>query len=238
MHKIPRNALLALSLSTVFAAGILHCSSDQAAPVTAPAGDADVPDGEVPKIDAVAPVDAAPDAPTKPTGASTGPVDRAGRPLAILLSISAADRDSWNIEDSFGPSSGVYENQIQNNLIAADKWDNKQDWDAQAAPADASAKPPDGGTYLTHPLGELMFRDRLIVDATKPFSETSYLDLENEAYLGGPTHLTCGGRWPGEDAIDKELSLVVKGTLTGVSDGVSAATAAPTKTFPYLAAPN
>ena len=41
-----------------------------------------------------------------------------------------------------------------------------------------------------------------------------------------------------EDVVDKTASLLIKKSLSGVSDGVSSATKPTTMTFPYLADPN
>ena len=81
--------------------------------------------------------------------------------------------------------------------------------------------------------------DTLIVDTSKPFSTTSYMDVEFSGIVGAPgSHTTCGGRWVGEDIVDKMMSIVVKRATTGISDGVGAPTKAPSLTYPYFAAPN
>jgi hypothetical protein len=221
------------SLASLLLTALVSCSKEDPAPAeVTPAPDgAAVPDGgagdaTTGDADAAAPTEAGP--PKLPTGY----IDRAARPLGIFLSINPADRNSWNQEFAYYPTEGAYEAEIQNNLVAADNLDNAQNFDAGTVAADASA------AQITHPLEPMMFRDLLVVDSSKPFSPTGYLEIENEVFLSGPAHTTCGGRWLGDDAIDKTLSFVAKGTLTGVSDGVSAATKAPTLTFPYLAPPN
>jgi len=235
MRTLTKRLAVLFALSSALTLGLVHCSDDDATPDPTPTNEAGTDsntgtDSNVPPVDGSveASVDAAP--------LLRGALDRVGRPAAIFMMIDPASRHAWNKEGSLNPTSGLYEAQIQNNLVAMDQLDTTQAFDASTVPPEAG--PPDGGTLLTHPLGRMMFRDMLIVDATLPFSETSYLDIENQVYLAGATHTTCGGRWPGEDAIDKQLSILVKGALTGVTDGVAAPTKAPTKTFPYLAEPN
>lgn len=229
-----RLALL-VGATALSAACILNCGDDDIAePVTAPSDSGtDGATTDAAPVDDGGIVDAGTDAATSLPKVW---VDRVGRAGAIFMTIDPGSRNDWNAEDGFYPTEGLYEDQVQNNLVAMDMLDSVNDFDASTIPPGAT--PPDGGTLHTHPLHDFGFRDFLVVDSSKPFSPTSYLDIENEFYLAGAAHATCGGRWPGEDALDKQLSVVIKGQMTGVSDGVSAATKPPTMTFPYLADPN
>jgi len=77
----------------------------------------------------------------------------------------------------------------------------------------------------------------MIVDVSKPFRETGYLEIE-QAMLRGEPHTTCGGRTLNEDATDKYLTMLVNnGVGPAISDGVDQATVPATRVFPYLAAP-
>jgi Domain of unknown function (DUF4331) len=136
-------------------------------------------------------------------------------------------RDLYNAEDAFGLSPdylGAYRARLDANLAFFDGLDGKTDW------------PP--GDHGAHPLTELLLGDFLVVDASKPFSEDSFLEIER-AVLAGRPHATCGGRWLNDDIIDKLYTLLVGG-IDGprISDGVDAATRPATRSFPYLVAPN
>ena len=76
------------------------------------------------------------------------------------------------------------------------------------------------------------------MDASKPFSETSYFEIE-QAMLEGRAHATCGGRWLNEDLVDFLLTLYVNaGKGPRIRDGVDAPIAWSSKVFPYMAPPN
>jgi hypothetical protein len=119
--------------------------------------------------------------------------------------------------------------EFQSHLVALDELDGVADWHGGAADA-----APDDAGYYPHPLADAWLTDVLVVDPEQPFSPTGYLDVE----LNPGANASCGGRWLSDDAIDKTLSYLVKADSDGVSDGVGAATKAPTLVFPYLAPPN
>src|SRR5258708_29148833 len=77
-----------------------------------------------------------------------------------------------------------------------DGLDGQIDWPLQ----------PDG----THPLTELYLGDYQVVDVAKPYAEDSYLEIE-QAMLHGRAHATCGGRSLNDDAVDTNLTFVVRG---------------------------
>jgi hypothetical protein len=173
---------------------------------------------------------------TARSGPMTVRFERYGRTEVknFLLMLGAFDpvnkgidlRDLFNQEDAFriGPAyQSAYRSRMSANLAFYDRLDGKTDWplDAQGA----------------HPLTELLLADFMIVDVSKPFSETSYLEIE-QAMLHGEPHKTCGGRSLNEDATDKYLTMLVNnGNGPAISDGIDHATVPATNVFPYLAAP-
>jgi uncharacterized protein DUF4331 len=136
-------------------------------------------------------------------------------------------RELYNSEDPFqlAPNYlGAYRARLNANLAVLDGIDGKTDWPRQ----------PDG----THPLTELYLADYQVVDVAKPYSEDSYLEIE-QALLQGRAHATCGGRSPNDDAVDTNLTFVVTaGNGPRISDGVDQATVRASDSFPYLAPPN
>ena len=164
-------------------------------------------------------------------------LERVGRPEIKNITLSAKIfdtvnrdleiRDIYNEEDAFNLSktyAGAYRARLNANLAFFDGLDGKVDW-----PLD-----PRGN----HPLTELLLADFLVVDASKPFSETSYFDIER-AMLEGRTHATCGGRWLNEDLVDSLLTLYINaGKGPRIRDGVDAPIAWSSKVFPYMAPPN
>jgi hypothetical protein len=73
------------------------------------------------------------------------------------------------------------------NLPFFDRLDGTIDW------------PPDD--QGVHPLTEVLLADFLVVDTTKPFSDSSFLEIER-AVLAGRPHTTCGGRPLDDDIVD------------------------------------
>jgi uncharacterized protein DUF4331 len=136
-------------------------------------------------------------------------------------------RELWNQEDPFNLAPnylGAYRARLNANLAMMDDIDGKTDWPLQ----------PDG----THPLTELYLGDYQVVDVAKPYSERSYLEVE-QAILQDRAHATCGGRSLNDDAGDTNLTFVITGgNGPRISDGVDQATVRASDTFPYLAAPN
>ena len=110
------------------------------------------------------------------------------------------------------------------NLAFYDELDGKIDW-----PFDR---------HGNHPLTKLLLADFLVVDASKPFAETSYFEIER-SMLDGRTHATPGGRWLNQDIMDFVFTLYVNGgNGPPINDGIDAPIAWSSKTFPYLAPPN
>ena len=136
-------------------------------------------------------------------------------------------RELYNQEDPFqlAPNYlGAYRARLNANLAVMDGIDGKIDWPLQ----------PDG----THPLTELYLADYQVVDVAMPYTEDSYLEIE-QALLRGRAHATCGGRSLNDDAVDTNLTFVVTGgNGPRISDGVDQATVRASDSFPYLAPPN
>jgi hypothetical protein len=110
------------------------------------------------------------------------------------------------------------------NLAFHDGLDGKIDW-----PFDQ---------HGNHPLTTLLLADFLVVDASKPFAEASYFEIER-AMLERRRHVTPGGRWLNQDFMDFVYTLYVNGgNGPRVNDGVDGPIAWSSKTFPYLAPPN
>jgi len=164
-------------------------------------------------------------------------LERVGRPEIKNVTLSAKMfdpvnrdleiRDIYNEEDAFNLSKhyvGAYRARLNANLAFYDGLDGKVDW-----PLDQ---------HGNHPLTELLLADFLVVDASKPFSETSYFEIE-QALLEGRGHATCGGRWLNQDLVDFLLTLYVNaGKGPRIRDGVDAPIAWSSKVFPYMAPPN
>ncbi len=164
-------------------------------------------------------------------------LERVGRPEIKNITLSAKIfdtvnrdleiRDIYNEEDAFNVSknyASAYRARLNANLAFFDGLDGKVDW-----PLDQ---------HGNHPLTELLLADFLVVDASKPFSETSYFGIE-QAMLEGRVHSTCGGRWLNEDLVDTLLTLYVNaGKGPRIRDGVDAPIAWSLKVFPYMAPPN
>jgi Domain of unknown function (DUF4331) len=164
-------------------------------------------------------------------------IERVGRPEIknVTLSWKQFDqinrdleiRDLYNSEDAFDVKPDyfdVYRMRMNANLAFHDGLDGKIDW-----PFDQ---------HGNHPLTRLLLADFLVVDASMPFAETSYFDIER-SMLEGQLYTTPGGRWLNQDFMDFVYTLYVNG-INGppINDGVDAPIAWSSKTFPYLAPPN
>ncbi|MBV9531001.1 MAG: DUF4331 family protein, partial [Bradyrhizobium sp.] len=164
-------------------------------------------------------------------------IERVGRPEIKNVSMSwkmfdqvnkdLEIRDLYNSEDAFDLRPDyfdAYRVRMNANLAFYDGLDGKIDW-----PFDRLGD---------HPLTKLLLADFLVVDASKPFAETSYFEIER-SMLEGRTHATAGGRWLNQDIMDFVLTLYVNGgNGPPVNDGIDAPITWSSKAFPYLAPPN
>src|SRR5215813_7009186 len=120
-------------------------------------------------------------------------IERLGRPEIknVTLSWKQFDqvnrdldvRDLYNSEDAFDVKPDyfdVYRQRMNANLAAHDRLDGKIDWSFDQ--------------HGNHPLTKLLLADFLVVDAAKPFAETSYFEIERSMLERRP-HVTPGGRW-------------------------------------------
>ena len=169
-----------------------------------------------------------------------GQVDRVGHPLAAVLLVPGALQDEFNAQSSFETDvPRVLQDALESRLEA---FDTIALGDGGPDPVDWPI--PDGGT---HPLLPMFVNDLLLVDTAFACTSadggyvSSYLEIDREAYLQGPTHQTCGGCTPNEAVVDETLTLLVTANRDGgptVSQGVAGSTKPATTTFPYLADPN
>jgi Domain of unknown function (DUF4331) len=165
-------------------------------------------------------------------------LERTGRPEVknLMLAPKQFDpvnrdleiRDLYNAEDAYALSPaymGAYRARLNANLAFWDGLDGRRDW------------PPD--ETGAHPLTELLLKDFLVIDVTKPYAENgSFLEIEL-AGRAGRSHQTCGGRALNDDVMDTIFTLLINGgNGPRIRDGVDQATRPATRTFPYLAAPN
>lgn len=239
MKATPLASVLgSLSRYTLIVAGLAACSDDAPTPASLPSNPSQ-PAIATEATDAGA--DAAPPRQLvdPPPAGAFGVRDRAGRPLVSQLLVSAENRALYNEERPYLPYDATLRatgaarslgGDFQSGLVSLDALDGHDDWNGGSG--DASPD-PDAGVY-PHPLTDAWLADALLVDPSRPFSPKGFLDLE----ANPGANATCGGRWLADDAIDKTLSFLINGTTSGVSDGLGAATKAPSLTFPYFAPPN
>lgn len=135
-------------------------------------------------------------------------------------------RDLYNQEDAFRIGD-TYLNALRarmnSNLVFWDGLDGKVDW-------------PTGANGIS-PLTHVFLADFMVIDVSKPYSDTSYFEIESNVLKGKP-HQTCGGRSLNDDALDTFLTVMVNGgNGARISDGVDEPTVPASTTFPYLASP-
>jgi Domain of unknown function (DUF4331) len=164
-------------------------------------------------------------------------IERVGRPEIknVSMSFKIFDqvnrdleiRDLYNSEDAFNLTPDyfdAYRARMNANLNFYDGLDGKVDW-----PTDE---------HGNHPLTKLLLADFLVVDASKPFGETRYFEIER-SMLKGHAHVTAGGRWLNEDMMGFIYTLYVNaGNGPRIEDGIDGPIAWSSKVFPYMAPPN
>ena len=160
---------------------------------------------------------------------TTRQIDRLGRPEMTNIVMASKGREDireiYNQENTFALNPAhakIYRERLHSNLIFFDSLNNTQDW-----------TPEQINTYT-----EILVNDYLVIDTSKPYSESSFFDIEH-SLLRGTEYSSAGGRSLNDDVIDVLFNMMVNGgKQPGLTDGVSQATQPATKTFPYLAPPN
>ena len=133
-------------------------------------------------------------------------------------------RDLWNqqtpfaIAEEFQP---VFRKRLVDSLTNWDMRDGRADW----TPSDLGAA---ANVYLD---------DFLLLDVSKPMSDTSFLEIEKSTLHGQP-YKTGGGRTVNANVIDIMITWMVNNDREFLQGGATGATKPGTKTFPYLASPN
>ncbi len=133
-------------------------------------------------------------------------------------------RDLWNqqtpfaISDEFKPA---FRKRLVDSLTEWDSRDGKTDW----TPAGIAAA---ANVYLD---------DFLLFDVTKPFSDTSFFEIEKSTLRGQP-YQTGGGRTIDASVFDMMMTWMVNNDREPMHGGSPSATKPGTKTFPYEASPN
>lgn len=160
-------------------------------------------------------------------------IDRIGRPEITNFTIRApAFKTPYNAEDTFtvsadkAPVEGgpTYAQLLTGGVMAWDAFDGIVHWE--------------GKELAT--LVSWLAKDYLLVDISKPcdVNSATYLEIEYAVALG-KDHVTCGGRLPNDDVIDRYMNLLIGGIGSDGrhGDGVDAPATAATNTFPYLTKP-
>jgi hypothetical protein len=181
--------------------------------------------------------DGGPEAASPEASPELGQVDRAGHPLATVLLVPGSLQDEYNLQPTYETLfPRLLQDALESRLV---ELDTIALGDGGPDPVDWPV--PDGGT---HPLLPIFETDVLLVDTGKACTSAdggftpSYLEIENEIYLGGAAHTTCGGRTPNENVVDETLTLIVTNGRAPVTQGVTGPTRQATTTFPYLASPD
>lgn len=164
-----------------------------------------------------------------------GAIDRVGRPLtanAFIGPIDPGEQSSARKEvyNRAAPRDWTqFAPDIQRTLGLYDGYDGVcgNQWLAHGEPASRYAQ-----------LAAVLADDRVWID-TRATSCTQFFAVERAALSGDSRPPTdCGGRIPGDDAVDVIRSLLVDGTANRVTDGVDRDDHVHSTTvFPFLAAP-
>lgn len=160
---------------------------------------------------------------------TTRQIDRLGRPEMtniVMASKGRKDiRELYNQENTFKlneKNAELYRERIHSNLIFFDSLNNKKDW-----------SPGEINNFTG-----ILLNDFLVIDTSKPYTESSYFDIEYSILRGTP-YTSSGGRSPNDDVIDVLFNMMVNGgKQPSITDGVTQATKLAAETFPYLIPPN
>jgi hypothetical protein len=133
-------------------------------------------------------------------------------------------RDLWNQQTPFAIAEELqplFRKRLVDSLAEWDMRDGKADW----APAEIEAA---ANVYLD---------DYLLIDVSKPMSDTSYLEIEKSTLRGKP-YTTGGGRTVDANVVDIMLTWWVNNDREFLLGGSPSPTKLSTKTFPYEPSPN
>lgn len=155
-------------------------------------------------------------------------LDRIGRPeITNVTLIHRGDsrdiRDLVNAQPAFDMADPAVQ-QMQNRLGEAiryyDALDGQQDWSADQASE----------------LVAILRDDFLVLDPRKPCDGDDFFEIER-AVLNVGQHVTCGGRKPTDDIIDRLYTLYVTNDRKIIGDSVDAPFKPISPDFPHLAKP-
>jgi len=133
-------------------------------------------------------------------------------------------RDLWNQLTPFAIAEELkplFRQRLIDSLTNWDLRDGKADWTPAALRAAANV-------YLD---------DFMLLDVTKPTTDTSYLEIEKST-LQGRAYKTGGGRTVNSNVIDIMITWMVNNDREYLEGGSKTATKPGGVTFPYLASPN
>jgi hypothetical protein len=171
----------------------------------------------------------------RPETAAADRIDRAGRPAITAALISTfdpanteADHDSYNKSGNANP---VFIPKIEASLAILDGLDQKCG-NQLLAGAVPSQK-------IYQPLATALNDDQLYVQSDRVGVKPFYLGVEAEATGTLPAGAGAGGgRYPGEDVIERSYSVLAAGVLSGIDDNVPTDDAVhDIDVFPFIAAP-
>ena len=133
-------------------------------------------------------------------------------------------RDLWNQQTPFAIApeyAPIFRKRLVDSLHQYDLRDGKEDW----PPAQLAAS------------ANVFLDDFMLIDVTKPTTDTSYLEIEKSTLNGRP-YQTGGGRTLNAHDIDMLLTWIVNRDREPLVGGATRATQLGRNTFPYLAPPN
>jgi hypothetical protein len=163
-------------------------------------------------------------------------IDRAGRPAITAALISSfdptnrdADHDRYNKSGNANPD---FIPIIEASLAILDGLDQKCGNQLLAGKGAA-------GQNIYAPLATALNDDQLYVQSDRVNVKPYYLGVEAEATGALPEGGgSGGGRYPGEDVIERSYSVLAAGALSGIDDGVPTDDAEhDIDVFPFIAAP-
>jgi len=133
-------------------------------------------------------------------------------------------RDLWNQQTPFAIAEDlrpVFHQKLVESLTNWDMRDGKADWSSGAL----------------HTAANIYLDDFMLIDVSKPTSDTSFFEIEKSTLRGKP-YTTGGGRTVDSNVIDIMVTWMVNDDKEFMQGGATSATKPGIKTFPYQASPN